>query len=48
MMKCFFQKILRTILASLIVFLTASLIIVIGLGALKLVLEYVNAIGLGR
>lgn len=47
MMTCFFQKILRTILATLTVFLAASLILVICLGSLKLVLEYVNMLGLG-
>ena len=46
-MKPFINKILRTLLATLIVFLTASLILVICLGSLKLVLEYVNMLGLG-
>ncbi len=47
MMTCFFQKILRTILATLTVFLTATLIVTICLGSLYLVLEFMEALGLG-
>ena len=47
MMTCFFQKILRTILATLTVFLTASLILVICLGSLHLVLKFVDLLGIG-